>query len=127
MIEVLNSHVPLAPVAQQPLLISSNSSQMSSSSSTGSSKPINNFQNQFIPNSNNNTNNSSINGQYSVNKNLAPNIRNKANEYFYRWFSENGRSAQLQEIITFIKTNNKIPKLNELQSYKVNESAVNTV
>jgi hypothetical protein len=47
-----------------------------------------------------------------------PSLRIKTNELFYRWFSESERSEQLREVMNFIKTTNKIPKLNDLQSFK---------
>jgi len=47
-----------------------------------------------------------------------PSLRIKTNELFYKWFSEAERSEQIREVMNFIKTTNKIPKLNDLQSFK---------
>jgi len=47
-----------------------------------------------------------------------PSLRIKTNELFYRWFSESERSEQIREVMNYIKTTNKIPKLNDLQSFK---------
>ena len=42
----------------------------------------------------------------------------KTNELFYRWFSEPERYEQIREIIHFIKTSGKMPKLSDLQTFK---------
>jgi hypothetical protein len=49
-----------------------------------------------------------------------PSLRIKTNELFYKWFSEGERSDQIKEVINYIKTTNKIPKLNDLQTFKNN-------
>ena len=47
-----------------------------------------------------------------------PSLRIKTNELFYRWFSEAERNEQIREVINFIKTTNKVPKTNDLQSFR---------
>ena len=47
-----------------------------------------------------------------------PSLRIKTNELFYKWFSEADRCEQLKEVMSFIKSTNKMPKLNDLQSFR---------
>lgn len=72
----------------------------------------------------------SLNHQYATNSTgmlasqvaqpkFIPSLRLKSNEFFYKWISDKERGEQLNEIISFIKANNRIPKLNDLQSFKV--------
>ena len=57
------------------------------------------------------------NQNYNYHNNV-PSLRIKTNELFYKWFSEAERSEQIREVMNFIKTTNKIPKLNDLHSFK---------
>ncbi len=50
---------------------------------------------------------------------FCPSLRLKSNEFFYKWISDKERGDQLNEIIAFIKAHNRIPKTNELQTFKV--------
>ena len=47
-----------------------------------------------------------------------PSLRIKTNELYYKWFSEPERCEQLREVMNFIKSTNKIPKLNDLHSLR---------
>lgn len=78
---------------------------------------------QFI--NSNNFNQQFVNGSNSMTASLlnpprfVPSLRMKSNEFFYKWISGRERGEQLTEIISFIKANNRIPKSNELQFFKV--------
>ncbi len=50
---------------------------------------------------------------------FTPSLRAKSNEFFYKWISNRERYDQIIEIISFIKQNNKIPRSNDIQSFKV--------
>ena len=51
---------------------------------------------------------------------FVPSTRIKTNEFFFKWISDKNKE-QLQEVANFIKLNNRIPKPNDLQSFKVIE------
>jgi hypothetical protein len=83
------------------------SSTLSTASSTSSS----------ISSSNNHNNMN----YYSTTTNrspMMPSLRIKTNELFYRWFSQPERTEQLKELIHFIKTTNRMPKITELSSFR---------
>lgn len=62
-------------------------------------------------NNNNNTNNNT-----TTTRHLLPSIKIKTNELFYKWLSQTDKTEQLNEAISYIKSNNKVPKFNELKS-----------
>ena len=74
----------------------------------------NNFNQQFLVNGSSSMTASLLNPPKFV-----PSLRMKSNEFFYKWISGRERGEQLTEIISFIKAHNRIPKSNELQSFKV--------
>lgn len=76
-----------------------------SSSSSSSNKKNNSNQQQLTTTTNNN------------NFKVIPSLRLKTNELFYRYLSDKERQDQIKEIITYIKQNNSIPKINELASF----------
>ena len=78
------------------------------SSSSSSNKKNNSNQQQLTTTTNNNNNN---------NFKVIPSLRLKTNELFYRYLSDKERQDQIKEIITYIKQNNSIPKINELASF----------
>jgi hypothetical protein len=49
---------------------------------------------------------------------MMPSLRIKTNELFYRWFSQPERTEQLKELIHFIKTTNRMPKITDLSSFR---------
>ncbi len=75
----------------------------------------NSFNQQF---SNPNGTGNMIASQVAQHK-FVPSLRLKSNEFFYKWISDKERGDQLNEIISFIKAHNRIPKANDLQSFKV--------
>jgi len=95
-----------------------------------------NFKSTFLTSSmnssiNNNSNNNNSIGSSSSKKHhhqqpvnhfkIMPSLRIKTNELFYRYLSDKDRTDQIKEIIAFIKQNNLIPKITDLQSFsKVN-------
>jgi hypothetical protein len=60
----------------------------------------------------------SASGNGSSQARLAPSIKVKTNELFYKWLSSKERTEQLKEAIAFIKNNNKIPKITDLETFK---------
>ncbi|CAF0808674.1 unnamed protein product [Brachionus calyciflorus] len=53
-----------------------------------------------------------------MNKKTVPSLKSKTNELFYRWLSRPERTEQIKEVINIIRNSNRIPRLNELKSYK---------
>jgi hypothetical protein len=49
---------------------------------------------------------------------FTPSLKVKTNELFYKWLSSKERTEQLKEAIAFIKNNNKIPKITDLETFK---------
>ena len=47
-----------------------------------------------------------------------PSLRVKTNELFYRWFSQVDRASQIEELVNYIKKNNKMPKITDLASFR---------
>lgn len=66
-------------------------------------------------NSSNPHNSSSNNGSAMNQAKLVPSLRMKSNEFFFKWITDRERGDQLNEIIGFIKANNRIPKPTDLQ------------
>jgi hypothetical protein len=84
-------------------------------SSTNGQQQANNIamQLQYHDNSTHSNQPNYLNKNYPI-----PSLRTKTNELFYKWFSEPDRHEQLKEVISFIKTTNRMPKLNELQTFR---------
>jgi hypothetical protein len=51
---------------------------------------------------------------------LLPSLRVKTNEMFYKWFSDEQRTEQINEIINYIKKYNRVPKTTDLHTFRVN-------
>ena len=70
------------------------------------------------PKNSSNPQNSSLNNGSAAAMNqtrLVPSLRMKSNEFFFKWITDRERGDQLNEIIGFIKANNRIPKPTDLQ------------
>lgn len=64
----------------------------------------------------NSSHNSSLSNGSAMNRaKLVPSLRMKSNEFFFKWITDRERGDQLNEIIGFIKANNRIPKPTDLQ------------
>ena len=78
--------------------------------STSYNKQINSPQN------NTSSQSSSLDGSTAMSQiKLVPSLRVKSNEFFFKWITDKERGDQLNEIIGFIKANNRIPKASDLQ------------
>ena len=141
---VLPSPVPLNQYIAATMSSSSSSSSVSSSTSTISAVNAvnnfhtnhnNNFKSTFLTssnnscqinsnniissthNNNNNNNNNKKNHQPVNSFKIVPSLRIKTNELFYKYLSDKERTEQIKEIINYIKQNNQVPKINELQTF----------
>jgi len=102
----------LSKFAQQAFTSPNNNYFINSTSSTTTTNAF--YPNQFqIINSNNKK---LLSQQVS--------LRLKTNDFFYKWITKPERSEQLQEAIDFIKSTNKIPKLNDGFNVSQNSSKV---
>lgn len=57
--------------------------------------------------------------QQQHNMMLAPSLRVKTNELFYKWLSSRERAEQLREAINIIKNTNRVPRITDLESFKI--------
>lgn len=127
---VLPSPVPLNQYIAATMSSSSSSSSVSSSTSTISAVAAgsnhqnsnSNFKTSFLTSPSNNsclvnTQISKRNSQPVSNFKILPSLRIKTNELFFKYLADKDKTDQIKEIISFIKQNNAIPKLTELQSF----------